>query len=88
MADVVGSVALKLTLDGSDLTVQFDKVTQEMQSNMQAPLDRVNKQITESFDKPMEEAQKAVSQQTEGIKKDFSKFNDEMKRMVKTGALS
>lgn len=88
MADVIGSVALKLILDGSDLTVQFDKVTQEMQSKMQAPLDRVNKQITESFDQPMEEARKAVSQQTEGIKKDFSKFNDEMKRMVKTGALS
>ena len=61
MADVVGSVALKLILDGSDLTVQFDKVTQEMQSKMQAPLDRVNKQITESFDQPMEEARKAVS---------------------------
>lgn len=88
MADVIGSIALKLMLDGSDLTVQFDKVTQEMQSNMQAPLDRVNKQITESFDQPMEEARKAVSQQIEGIKKDFSKFNDEMKRMVKTGALS
>ena len=88
MADVIGSIALKLMLDGSDLTVQFDKVTQEMQSKMQAPLDRVNKQITESFDKPMEEARKAVSQQTEGIKKDFSKFGDEMKRMVKTGALS
>ena len=34
MADEVGSIALKLRLDGSDLTGQFEKISQDMQKQM------------------------------------------------------
>lgn len=54
MADEVGSIALKLRLDGSDLTGQFERISQDMQKQMQDPLDRVNRNISNAFDKPME----------------------------------
>ena len=50
MADEVGSIALKLRLDGSDLTGQFEKISQDMQKQMQDPLDRVNRNISNAFD--------------------------------------
>lgn len=88
MADEVGSIALKLRLDGSDLTGQFEKITQNMQKQMQAPLDRVNENISSAFDKPMENARKSVERQSQAIKKEFTKLNEDSKRILKTGAIS
>ena len=77
MADEVGSIALKLRLDGSDLTGQFEKISQDMQKQMQDPLDRVNRNISNAFDKPMENARKSVEAQTAAIKKEFSSLSED-----------
>ena len=85
MADEVGSIALKLRLDGSDLTGQFEKISQDMQKQMQDPLDRVNRNISNAFDKPMENARKSVEAQTEAIKKEFSSLSEDAKRILQNG---
>ena len=41
---------------------------QDMQKQMQDPLDRVNRNISNAFDKPMENARKSVEAQTAAIK--------------------
>ena len=85
MADEVGSIALKLRLDGSDLTGQFEKISQDMQKQMQDPLDRVNRNISNAFDKPMENARKSVEAQTAAIKKEFSSLSEDAKRILQNG---